>query len=97
MHYAVTQTAEEELRAILKFIAEKDGIDRALHVHDKFLEIFEAVAASPNAGFRRPNLTGDSLRWRRLFRFLVIYDPESSPVTILRILHGARDLERLLG
>lgn len=70
--YVLTQTAEEELRAILKFVAEQDGYSRVIHLHDKFIETFETIAATPNAGFRRPRLTGDTVRWRILFRFLVI-------------------------
>ena len=93
--YRLTDTAEEELRGILQFIAQQDGIARALHVHDKFLQIFEGIAAAPGIGFRRPHLTGDTLRWHPVFRFLILYEPDTSPLTILRILHGARDLDRI--
>lgn len=39
---------------------------------------------------------GDRVRWWRVFDWVVLYDWESSPLTILRVLHGARDLDRLL-
>ena len=45
---------------------------------------------------RVPNLTGEHVRWWFVFKWVVIYDPESSPISILRVIHGARDLERLL-
>ncbi len=94
--YSLTKTAEEELANILRFIAERDGVERALHAHDRFAETFEALALMPGAGDKRPHLTGEHFRWRTVFHFVVIYDPEASPVTVLRILHGARDLDRIL-
>ena len=94
--YELTVTAEEELASILRYIAEQDSVDRALHVHDKFTQAFESLAATPGMGFKRPHLTGTRVRWHPVFRFVVIYDPESSPVMILRVLHGMRDLDRIL-
>ena len=93
--YQLTNTAENEIGEILLYVAERDGIDRALHVHGKFLEAFERLASMPGTGFKRPLFTGDRIRWRTVFRWLVIYDPESSPITILRVIHGARELERV--
>ena len=93
--YQLTGTAEIELREILLYVAERDGVDRAFRVHDKFLDAFRAIATMPDAGFKRPNLTGDRVRWRPVFKWLVIYDPDDSLTTILRVIHGARELEQL--
>ena len=35
-------------------------------------------------------LTGDRIRWRMVGKWAVIYDPEGSPTTILRVIRGAR-------
>jgi hypothetical protein len=32
-----------------------------------------------------------------VFRFQVLYDPDSQPLTVLRILHGSRELDRIFG
>jgi len=94
--YQLTETVEEELGEILRYVAEQDGIDRALHVHGKFVEAFGALAAMPGIGSKRLHLTGERVRWHTVFRWVVIYDPEASPITILRVIHGARDLDRIL-
>lgn len=94
--YELTWTAEKELESILLYIAEHDSVERALHVHQKFIEAFEGLAAMPGSGFKRTSLTGDRIRWRAVFRFLVLYDPESSPTMVLRVLHGARDLDLII-
>lgn len=93
--YLLTQTAEEELKEILLFIAERDGMERAEHVLEHFVEAFETLASSPGIGHCKHHLTGDALRWWPVFRFLVLYDPEADPVIVLRVVHGARDLARL--
>lgn len=94
--YQLTETAEAELAEILLYVADRDGVERALYVHDRFVQAFELLAAQQGAGTTRPNLTGEHVRWWFVFKWVVIYDPESSPISILRVIHGARDLERLL-
>lgn len=95
--YTLTETAEAELVELLTFVAERDGTARALHVHSKFVEAFEHLAHAPGTGAKRPALTGERVRWWTVFRWIVIYEHEDSPITILRVLHGARDLDRLFG
>ncbi|MEM6454500.1 MAG: type II toxin-antitoxin system RelE/ParE family toxin [Acidobacteriota bacterium] len=93
--YLLTEIAEDELEEILGFIAEHDGSSRAERVLVRFLDAFEHLAYSPRMGRRRQQLTGDTLRWWPVARFMVLYDPEADPLTVLRILHGARDLNRI--
>jgi toxin ParE1/3/4 len=95
--YQLTETAENELEEILSRIAEKDGERRALHVHGKFEKAFELLAFQPGSGTKRPKLTGERMRWWSVFKWIVIYDPDSSPISIMRVLYGGRELERILG
>lgn len=95
--YQLTDTAEGELVLILDEIAAKDGVKRALHVWDKFEEAFRLLAFQPGSGVKRPKLTGDRVRWWFVFKWIVIYDPDISPTPILRVIHGPRELDELLG
>ena len=61
--YQFTDTAEDGLDEILHYVAEQDGVERALHVHGKFVGAFEQLAAMPGSGAKRPELTGDRIRW----------------------------------
>lgn len=94
--YQLTQPAAAELESLLRFIADRDGTQRALLVHGKFLEAFEVLEAQPGAGATPGTLTGDHLRWWPVYGWLEIYDSTSDPIIILRVIHGARELERLL-
>ncbi len=95
--YRLTETAEDEIGEILMFIAARDGVDRALHVHTEFVETFARLARMPDSGSKRPDLTGVRVRWWTVLRWVVIYDPESTPLTVLRVIDGARALESILG
>lgn len=57
------------------------------------------LARSPHAGQARPDLTRRALRFWTVSPFknyVVVYDPDTQPLRILRILHGARNIPALL-
>lgn len=93
--YQLSPTAARDLDEIFDRISDRDSVDRALHVHSKFDEAFEHLVTAPSSGVKRPLLTGNRLRWWFVFKWCVIYDPTTAPLAILRVLHGARDLDRI--
>ena len=62
------------------------------------LDAGERLATRPQLGRHRPELLPDPFRFWSLPRFglLLVYDPTTSPATILRILNTAQDLGPLL-
>jgi len=94
--WRLTATAEADLNSILQFIATHDGTARAVHVLDAFAEAFEAIATTPGLGAIKTDLTGADVRWWRVFSFLIMYQSGEADVIVLRIIHGARDLDRVL-
>jgi antitoxin ParD1/3/4/toxin ParE1/3/4 len=42
-------------------------------------------------------LTDEDVRFWPVFKYLVIYRPETKPLEIIRVLHGRCDVERILG
>ena len=60
----------------------------------------DILASRPYAGHSRPDLTTLAVTfWTmpRFVRYLIVYDPVSDPLRILRILHAARNLSVELG
>lgn len=93
--YTLTARAETDITGILQFIAAQDGEQRALGVYEKFLDAFELLGESPALGKHRNDLTDENVRWWPVSSFLVVYDAERSPIDILRVIHGARNLPQL--
>jgi antitoxin ParD1/3/4 len=51
----------------------------------------------PGQGHTRKDLTDLPVLFWPVGSYLIVYDPEKRPLEILRVLHGARDVETILG
>ena len=54
------------------------------------------LAEFPRTGHFREDLADKSLRFWPVYSYLIVYRPESRPLQIIRVLHGARDVRRIL-
>jgi plasmid stabilization system protein ParE len=58
---------------------------------------FRAVARTPGQGHRRDDFTQrEELRFWAVFSYLIVYRIDQKPLTIIAILHGKRDVDKLL-
>ena len=51
----------------------------------------------PGMGHFRSDLAAEPLRFWRVRNYLVVYRSEKTPIEIVRVLHGARDAQVILG
>ena len=93
--YRLTPNAQEHVDAICTFIAE-DNVDAALRVLGSLEQAFEQLAETPEIGHSREDLTSRPVKFWRVFSYLIVYDPTSLPLTIIAVLHSARDVEHIL-
>jgi plasmid stabilization system protein ParE len=95
LRYQLTPSARQDVDRITDFIAE-DNVEAALRVHDALEEAFRHLAERPEMGHARADLTARPVRFWSVYSYLIVYDPASSPLTIVAVLHGARDVEHIL-
>jgi len=93
--YVLEEFARGDLDDIWDFIA-KDNIDAADRWIARLLDTFESIAAMPNAGHKREDLTMRDVLFWSAGAYVIIYDAARSPVEILAITQGARDIPALL-
>ena len=96
--YVLAKPAEEDLFSIWSYIA-SDNAEAADRVESEIYSACRFLANHPQAGHVRPDLTSHPVRFWALPRYtnyLIVYDPNATPVRVLRILHGALDAEREL-
>jgi plasmid stabilization system protein ParE len=96
--YLLTPQAEDDLFAVWSFIAQ-DSIEAADRVETQIYAACGFLASAPQAGHVRHDLTARQVRFWTVPRFpnyVIVYDPASSPIRIIRILHGALDIPRRL-
>jgi toxin ParE1/3/4 len=97
----VQRLAEADLAEQAGFIA-GDSIDAALRFLEAAEAAFARLASFPEIGRRRkfhhPDLAGvRSWPVPGFEKHLIFYRPAERGVEILRVLHSARDLDRILG
>ncbi len=96
MRYALTEAALDDIRQITRHIRiEQKSPQNARLVATRLRSHFRLLATHPGMGHIREELNDDTLRVSNVTGLLVIYDPSSRPLTILRVVHPARDLGRV--
>ena len=93
--YRLAKRAEADVEAIADFMA-GDSVDAAVKVLLALEDAFVLLASRPGIGHAREDLTDRPLRFWSVYSYLVVYDPVGDPLTIVAVLHGARDVAQIL-
>jgi plasmid stabilization system protein ParE len=93
--YQLTPTAARDLAAIYDHIA-RDNLPAAGRMLQRFLDAFRKLADQPGMGHLREDLTDEPFRFWSVGAYLIIYRPDIEPLEILRVVHGSREIARLL-
>jgi plasmid stabilization system protein ParE len=93
--YRLSPEALQQIDEIGAFLAD-DSIDAALKIYDALEDAFQLIVENPGIGHTREDLTTRPLKFWTVFSYLVIYDPESTPLQIITVVHSARDVAKLL-
>ena len=94
--FRVTPEARLDLLSIRQFIA-RDDISAADRMIKRFEAAFQLLAGFPRKGHKRDDVhSSESALFWPVGSYVVVYRPELKPILIVRVFHGARDLERLL-
>jgi antitoxin ParD1/3/4/toxin ParE1/3/4 len=93
--FVLTPTAKADLRDILLDLAE-DSPDAAQRLRERLYDGFHTLGRSPGIGHHHEELLGRRYRFWNLYPFVVVYAWEASPIQVVSIVHGARDLATFL-
>jgi toxin ParE1/3/4 len=99
--YHVLPAADRDLDDQAAYLAQEASLETALRFYDAAAATFEDLAGMPGLGERRPtaNQRLEGLRVWRIKGFekhLIFYRAVEHGIEIIRVLHGARDIDRLL-
>jgi len=91
----VAEDADRDLDDVLLDLAGKAGTPVAIRYVDLFERLYDRLAEHPAIGAARPGL-GRGIRIGIVTPYIVIYhhDPAADLVTILRIVHSRRRIDR---
>jgi plasmid stabilization system protein ParE len=92
--FVLTARARLDLLNIWNYIAE-DSIDAADKVVGELRAAFEGLADMPGKGHIREELVDPRHRVWSVYSSLIIYRVNTTPLQIVSVVHGARDLRAL--
>jgi toxin ParE1/3/4 len=99
--YDILPAADQDLDDQAGYLAQHASLETALRFYDAAAATFEKVARMPGLGQQRestnPRLAG--LRVWRVEGFekhLIFYRPAGDAIEIVRVLHGARDIDTIM-
>ena len=93
--YILAPEALQDLQELWDYIA-TENLDAADRMIDTLFAAFERLAAMPGLGHTREDLTDRPLRFWTVDTYLVIYRAERTPIEIVTVTRGGRDIPRLL-
>src|SRR6266852_1737174 len=94
--YVLAPEAAFDLVQIWRYIKKQSSVEIAYHVESVIRDRIAFLAANPGAGHWRKNLTDEAVKFFPVYSYLIVYRPEVTPLQIVSILHGRRDVAELL-
>jgi toxin ParE1/3/4 len=90
-NHVLTPEAQTNLLDIIDFIAAENpsAADRVLI---EFEQTFESLGNNPGTGHYRDDLLNRKHRFHSVYSYLIVYRWQETPIQIIAIVHGARDL-----
>jgi toxin ParE1/3/4 len=93
----IAPAASIELEDIWDYYAIKlQNPDAADRIIDEIFDAFQKLVQMPGLGHIRTDLAAEPLRFWSVRSYLIIYRCEKEPMEIVRVLHGARDVQAIL-
>jgi plasmid stabilization system protein ParE len=93
--YILSVDADVDLDDIWDYIAQ-DSVDAADNWVNRLFEAFEALAKRPGMGHKREDLTQLNVLFWPVGSYLIIYRAERSPIEIVAVTQGSRDIPAFL-
>ncbi len=96
--YYVTPLAKSDIFGIWSYIADNNE-EAADRVEGAIYDACAFVGKSPAVGHFRPGFTNRGLRFWTVTDFpnyVIVYRPETKPVEIVAVVHGRRNIRRVM-
>lgn len=93
--YILTPKALDDLINIQDYIAQ-DNPRAAARIIDQCFDAFRKLAENPMIGHLREDLTSRDVRFWRHYSYFIVYDANTHPISIVRVLSGFRDISSVI-
>ena len=94
--YQLSALARLDLLQIWNYLADHASIEVADKASADIESGIREVAKLPSLGHKREDLTKRHVLFYLVHSYLIIYRPDKKPLHVIRVVHAARDVARLL-
>ncbi|HEY6988225.1 MAG TPA: type II toxin-antitoxin system RelE/ParE family toxin [Bryobacteraceae bacterium] len=94
--YVLAPQAARDLVDIWRYPKRESSEETADRVESVIRSKFAYLAAFPNGGHWRRDLTSADVRFFSVYSYLIVYRPETKPLQIVAILHARRNVAKAL-
>ena len=94
--FVLAPGAALDLVKIWRFIGKRTNLEMADRIEGAIRDKIGFLSGNPGAGHWRHDLTGEPVRFFALYSYLIVYLRHTKPLQVVAILHGHRDVERIL-
>ena len=93
--FVLSPEAAQDLTEIYEYIAQ-DSTGAAERVRMELLDAMRGLAEMPRKGHTRRDLTSHKVLFWPVRTYQIIYRSETQPLEVVAVLHGKRNLRRIL-
>ncbi len=94
--FVLAPQAANDLAQIWRYIKKQTSVEMADRVESVIRDKILYLSKTPGAGHSRKDLTDEAVKFFPAYSYLIVYRPDTKPLQIVSILHGHRDVERIL-
>jgi len=94
--YILAPEAAHDLVEIWRHLKKKASVEIAERIEFAIRDRIVFLARTPGAGHWPRDLTAEPVKFFAVYSYLIVYRPETKPLQVVAILHGYRDVERIL-
>jgi plasmid stabilization system protein ParE len=96
VRYVLAPEAALDLVQIWRYLKKESSVAVADRVESVIRDRIAFLANTPGAGHWSKNLTDEQVKFFPVYSYLIVYRPETKPLQVVSILHGRRNVERIL-
>lgn len=96
VRYVLAPRAAQDLVEIWRYIKKQSSVATADRVESAIRERIVFLSQRPGAGHFRKDLSKERVKFFPVYSYLIVYRADTRPLQIVSILHGRRDVERIL-
>jgi plasmid stabilization system protein ParE len=94
--FQLAEDAIVDIDEIWLYLLEREGLETADRIVTEIFQAFYRLAEVSGTGHRRADVSSRSVLFYRIFSYLIVYQSGSVPLPTLGVLHGKRNIARLL-